>query len=68
MHSSTEQLNDEAEYWRQEIALEKVVQAEAQNRDWEASAASDGSAEALKEVITAKKLLLEDAKQEQQNL
>jgi len=93
VHSSTEQLNDEAEYWHQEIALlqEKVAQAETQNRDlvqslqpkdWEASAASDGSAEALRQqllagkaseaslkgVITAKKLLLEDAKREQQDL
>lgn len=93
LHSSTEQLNDEAEYWHQEIALlqEKASQAEAQNRDLvrslqpqdrEASAAVDGSPEALREqllagkaseaslkgVITAKKLLLEDARREQQDL
>lgn len=93
VHSSTEQLNDEAEYWHQEIALlqEKVARAEAQNRDlvqslqpkdWDASAAADGSTEALRQqllagkaseaclkgVINAKKLLLEDAKREQQDV
>ena len=92
LQSSTDQMNDEAEYWRQEIALlqEKVTQAETQNRDivqsmqteeWEGSA-DEGSVDALRQqlltgknceaslkgVITAKKLLIEDAKREQMDL